>query len=87
MVLDLKDCKEDYYLKSTILSVFGHALGLGHEHQHPDYLKIMKEFIDVEATMYCFGLNSRQEYQEQYGEMVRGLQKTKYDPNSIMHHP
>ena len=50
MVLDLKDCRDDYHVKSTILHEFGHAYGLAHEHQHPDYMSKMEKFISIDAT-------------------------------------
>ena len=87
MVLDLKDCRDDYHVRSTILHEFGHAYGLAHEHQHPDYLTIMEEFIDIDATMDCYGIEKPREYHEQFGKKIHDLQKNEYDPDSIMHYP
>ena len=87
MVLNLRDCTDDFHKESTILHEFGHALGLGHEHQHPEYLEVMKKFIDIDATMYCYGIEKLSFYREQYGELNYELMKTEYDVHSIMHYP
>ena len=87
MVLNLRDCTDDYHKESTILHEFGHALGLGHEHQHPVYLKVMEKFIDIDATMDCYGIEKPSFYRDQYGELNYELEKTDYDAHSIMHYP
>ena len=87
MILNLNDCKDDYHKEATILHEFGHVLGLGHEHQHPEYLEVMKKFIDIDATMNCYGIEKPSFYREQYGKLNYTLVKTQYDPDSIMHYP
>ena len=87
MVLNLNDCTSDYLMESTILHEFGHALGLGHEHQHPDYLEVMQDFIDSKATMDCYGIKKISFFREQYGQLNFELAKTEYDVHSIMHYP
>ena len=74
MVLNLRNCVDDYHKEFTILHQFGHALGLGHEHQHPEYLATMEKFIDVDAAMDCYGIE-------------KSLWRTEYDVHSIMHFP
>ena len=87
MILNLKDCVDDDRKEATILHEFGHALGLGHEHQHPKYVTVMEKFIDIDATMDCYGIEKPSFYREQYGKLNVKLVKTEYDPDSIMHYP
>ena len=87
MVLNLNDCVGDYHKRALILHEFGHALGLAHEHQHPDYLEVMKKFIDIDATMDYFGMEKERVYREQCGKLQYELEKSEYDVHSIMHYP
>ena len=86
MMLDLNGIS-DSRKEHTILHEFGHALGLAHEHQHPDYLRVMGKFLDEAAMRTCTKIKKLSSFQDQYGELPYGLMKTRYDVESIMHYP
>lgn len=86
MMLDLKCC-DDYHKEHIILHEFGHALGLAHEHQHPDYLSVMKKFLDENAMMIHTNIMKVSSFLKQYGELKYELMKTSFDAKSIMHYP
>ena len=87
MELNLNNCNTDCLIQSTILHEFGHALGLGHEYQHPDYLEVMKDFVDDQATRNCYDIKKISVFREQYESLKYELAKTEYDVHSIMHYP
>ena len=87
MVLRLNGCN-DKQKRHIIRHEFGHALGLGHEHQHPEYLDVMRDFLVTKDVMDCYGIKNLRLYQTQFGPLEHyDLTKTNYDPHSIMHYP
>lgn len=79
-----QDINSDYF-KSVILHEFGHALGLEHEHQHPDFSRFCD--INVEAAMEYHSW-SRENVVANYGVLknINDMTVTTYDPTSIMHY-
>ncbi|QKX06786.1 hypothetical protein HN014_18310 [Aquimarina sp. TRL1] len=75
-------------IKSTILHEFGHALGLIHEHQHPE-----ANINWNKDAVYRFYMDeqewSKKEIEENLFEKnpVDRVFYTSYDPTSIMHYP
>ena len=88
MVLNLSN-QNDYNKMHIILHEFGHALGLGHEHQHPEYIRVMEQFLDDGATMLCFKIPTVAVYDDQFKELKYDLaeESKDYDVDSIMHYP
>ena len=56
---------DDYHKEHIILHEFGHALGLANEHQHPDYLRVMRKFLDEVAMMKGANFRSLPSFLEQ----------------------
>lgn len=67
---------------------FGHALGLGHEHQRSDFWRVASKFIDV--SVMTADLQTRNV--DVFGEVLvcsadeNQLQISDYDPESVMHY-
>lgn len=75
------------YIKSTVLHEFGHALGLGHEHQNP-----LSSIPWNAPAVYAFYAQmgwSQQKVNEQVLNKLQWpqTQHTDYDPQSIMQYP
>ena len=66
MVLDLRGMNHNRR-QFTILHEFGHALGLRHEHQHPDYWRVMDRFLDEGKIYDCFEIDDVNEFKKQHG--------------------
>ena len=87
MVLCLETLS-DNNIQHTILHEFGHALGLGHEHQHTDYINSMKTLLNENKVMACYGIKSRDFFHKQHGDLsTKGVIQSKFDDKSIMHYP
>ncbi|CAI8000685.1 hypothetical protein GBAR_LOCUS3005 [Geodia barretti] len=92
MRLDLKspdNCPSFY--KRIIRHEFGHALGLKHEHQHPDAPLLTDPGKLREYLRQCYpGFTSEQiekKIRVQWAALARGAsQKSKYDKESVMHY-
>ncbi len=85
--MTLSDWPDDEQFQRSVLHEFGHALGLDHEHQHPD--------ADIQ-----WNLAKLLEYAEQVGmpmeeiaeNFLNRIERTQalhnaYDPGSVMHYP
>ena len=86
LVLKLNDM--DYYnIRATIVHEFGHALGLGHEHQHPEYWRNIKKFLSI-SNMKA-DLNVKDEvfdYQWTNNNPEQDALMSEYDEESVMHY-
>ena len=91
MWLNLKspDACPSYY-KRIIRHEFGHALGLKHEHQHPDALRLtdigkLREYLRKKHSLTPEKVEER--IRTQWAVLSGGAsQKSKYDENSVMHY-
>ncbi len=74
---------DDRYKEHLVMHEFGHALGLGHEHQQAVFRNNIDKFFDTRSLRKYFG--------GQYSTDVRDHQTpseydSDYDPDSIMHY-
>ena len=77
----------DDYKKYVVIHEFGHALGLGHEHQRSDFWNLIKPYAnitrmkkDLRVSDEGFEVNWDSDSQFKTGK------HTDYDPNSITHY-
>ena len=79
----------DNYKKHLVIHEFGHALGLGHEHQRSDFWKHIRPYVDVAEMKKDLGLTNYPEAFRQNWDSDSQFKTgkcTAYDPYSIMHY-
>ena len=82
MWLDLS-LKNDNYNEHLVVHEFGHALGLGHEHQRSDFQACIAYFLD--ETKMSKKLQGR--YKDWSTDVKLDINgATEYDPESVMHY-
>ncbi len=84
--------KDDDRILWNVLHEFGHVLGLYHEHQHPNYLQVIREFADYYKKLFRYLRKKIDDYtvelfQLQYDPIQDAIFTSEYDPDSIMHYP
>ncbi len=73
--------------KFLVMHQFGHALGLCHEHQSPDFWEVADSLLDVrkmKADSRMKNVNFEREMLEERSQDATF--KPEYDPDSIMHY-
>lgn len=85
MILNVRP--DNAHFRKTVLHEFGHALGMMHEHQHPDSNIAWNEAIVVEAYTHAGWAEADIRAQMFAVNSSLGLVKTAYDPASVMHYP
>ena len=78
----------DDYKKYSVIHSFGHALGLGHEHERSDFWNLVEPYVDVHRmkkdlrlpnNAFCDNWNSDSLFE-------RAECSSPHDPESIMHY-
>ena len=70
----------DNYQTHVVVHEFGHALGLRHEHQRPDFWNVIKKYLKNDWV------EKNPDYAPDATNMV-SIKGKKYDPKSVMHFP
>ena len=78
---------DDDYKKHLVVHEFGHALGLGHEHQRSDFWKLIKPYVDIEKMKKYLNVTDKgfKTNWDSESQFKRG-KYTAYDPYSVMHY-
>ena len=87
MMLNLSDKKmPDGLQKNLTIHMFGHALGLEHEHQRSDFLEVVMKFINKDKMKKDPMLKKEFHFwlTKKSGKQPQPL--IPYDPESIMHY-
>ncbi len=74
---------ENRHIEHLVMHEFGHALGLGHEHQRDVLVDIIKKFLDEDKMKKYFG---QHQYDEDVSTKNSPGKSSEYDVNSIMHY-
>ena len=77
----------DDYKKHIVIHEFGHALGLGHEHQRSDFWKLIKPYVDITRMTKDLRV-SDESFRANWDSDQRSQRAkcTEYDPHSVMHY-
>ncbi len=75
----------DRHKEHLVMHEFGHALGLGHEHQRKVFGNVLKFFHDYALKNYFKGQYSR-DVATAYPDDDDHETCSEYDPDSIMHY-
>ena len=78
---------DDSFKKYLVVHEFGHALGLGHEHQRSDFWKILKRYLN-EAEMKEDLSVGEKKFKHDWGGDQKSMKgkATPYDSGSVMHY-
>ena len=76
------------YKRHVVIHEFGHALGLGHEHQRSNFWESIKKYTDVQKMKEALGVTDDQfkVAWEADHKSESGYHTEEYDPDSIMHY-
>jgi hypothetical protein len=80
---------DDQYKKHLVVHQFGHVLGLQHEHQRPDFWRVIQKYIDKEKMMHDLRIPVK-DSDLNWGPVKKRHfdtgKYTVYDPDSVMHY-
>ena len=85
---------DDSFKKYLVVHEFGHALGLGHEHQRSDFWKMLTPYLKEAGMKADLSQLSRskdeQEFKYDWGGDQKSMEgkatRTCYDSGSVMHY-
>lgn len=86
-----KIVRRDSHKKSVVIHEFGHALGLGHEHQRSDFWQHVGKYLDREIInnelQHSDSTDGKATYDSNWKEDPKLRRCSRdYDPSSIMHY-
>ena len=93
MHLSLTKAWSDDLKRHYIIHEFGHALGLGHEHQRSKFWEFLLPFVNTTLMKHDAVVGGDKNFKENWGEIAEsyyssdlGANSGEYDPQSIMHY-
>ena len=85
MCLNLRNGSDDYK-RYVVMHEFGHALGLEHEHQRPDFWDAIRNYISIDKMERDKDLQGNCQWLENMKLKSNDLKCSSYDADSIMHY-
>ena len=93
MHLSLKYVFTDSWKRYYIIHEFGHALGLGHEHQRSKFWQFLHPYVNIEMMKKDPAVGEDEKFKNDWASKTDtyyssdlGANSGKYDPKSIMHY-
>lgn len=92
MQLSLEKAWNDGLKRHYVIHEFGHALGLGHEHQRSSFWNFLHPYVNIGLMKADKDVGGDANYQQNWAVVSNKFYSSeagnpgKYDPHSIMHY-